>query len=102
MAQGLSDTAGVREAAVRGLLESLLAMLRVAGALIASGRAIELAGIDAVTGRICASVLDLGPERSRGFRDDLARLGTEFERLIAATTSRTPDMAKCRAKNMDM
>jgi hypothetical protein len=98
MDQGSRDAAGVREAAVRGLLDSLLAMLRVAGALVASGRAIELTGIDAVTGRICASVLDLGPERSRGFRGDLARLDAEFERLIVATTRQMPEMAK----NMDM
>jgi len=87
----IADPGGAPEAAVRRLADALHAMLHVAVSLVEAGRAIELAGIDAMTGRLCASVLDLGPERSILFRDDMVRLGDEIDRLMVTMTNRLRD-----------
>lgn len=58
----------------------MLGLLAVARALAEGGRRLDLAGLDDRVGRLCARVLDLGPEQGR-------RLTPYLDALLAATAS---------------
>lgn len=60
------------------------AVIRVAHALVAAGRQIDLRGLDDEAGRLCAAVLDLEPGQGRAMRPKLAELLSETESLRAA------------------
>lgn len=64
-----------REAAALG------AMLRVARGLAQAGRRVELSGIDAMVGRVCARSLDLPPGDGRRMAPVLAGLLAELDAL---------------------
>ncbi len=76
------DDRAMRQAAV--LAENVGATLRVAAALAASGRRIDLAGLDGEIGKLCASVLDLPLALGRTMQPDLHRLVGELDRLADA------------------
>ena len=60
------------------------ATLRIARGLIEGRRQVELAGLDAMVGLLCARVLDLPPEQGRALRPRLALLLTELDGLAGA------------------
>ncbi len=64
-------------------IATLEGMLRVALALAAARRPIDLAGLDQRVGRVCAQALDLPPEEGRALRPRLAALLTGIEALAA-------------------
>lgn len=64
-------------------IATLEGMLRVAMALVAAGRPIDLAGLDQRVGRVCAQALDLPPAEGRALRPRLAALLAGVEALAA-------------------
>src|SRR5579875_1055343 len=68
-----------RMAQMRQMAAGIDRMLLVATALIEMGRTVELAGIEAGVGRLCAGALDLPPELGREFRPTLIALRTRLD-----------------------
>jgi hypothetical protein len=64
-------------------IESMIATLAVAEALLDSGRGIDLAGLDAAARKLCAAVLALGPSEARPMRGGLEELARRVDRLRA-------------------
>lgn len=84
---GLDETGGFPNTGLETARDYVAALLRtasVARALAASGRRIDLAGLDDKVGRLCARVLDLPPPEGRELRPDLMQLRSELESLAAA------------------
>jgi hypothetical protein len=82
----LCDTlaADPREAAAAAMVDELTRSMRLARAMAQAGRTVELAGLDAGIGQLCARCLDLPPERGRKLRPILAGLIAELDALAAA------------------
>ena len=74
----------------RNLAAGIAATLRVARALAASGRRIDLAGIDGSIGLLCAKSLDLPPVQGRQMRIVLVGLLQEIDAL-SETIRAAPD-----------
>jgi hypothetical protein len=68
-----------RMAQMQELATGLDRMLLVATALIEMGRPVELAGIEAGMGRLCAGTLDLPPALGRELRPSLIALRTRLD-----------------------
>ncbi len=66
------------------LADGVSATLRVARGLIAGHRQVELAGLDAMVGLLCARTLDLPPEQGRALRPRLLLLLAELDGLTGA------------------
>jgi 3-dehydroquinate synthetase len=66
------------------LHEGVAATLRTARALAASGREVDLTGLDNMIGLLCAQILDLPIEQARTFRAPLQVIGEELEHLRQA------------------
>jgi hypothetical protein len=58
--------------------------LRVAHAFVASGRSVDLTGLDRQIGLVCAKALDLPAEQGRTMRPQLVDLLEETDRLARA------------------
>ena len=71
-------------ATAEALAEGVSAMLRVARGLVEGQRQIDLAGLDAMVGYLCARTLDLPPEQGRAMRPRLMLLLTELDSLTGA------------------
>lgn len=71
-------------AASLAAIESLRAMLRITGALLQSGRRVDLAGLDAEAARLCAAIGLLPREEARPLRPALEALLRDLDRLAAA------------------
>jgi hypothetical protein len=71
-------------------VEELRALLVVSLALAEAGRPLDLAGLDAATGRLCAAVLDLGPELGRRLRPRMVALLEAIGPLEAAIRAAPP------------
>ncbi len=63
------------------LRDRVIAILHTAGALAATGRAVDLTGLDNLIGLLCAQVLDLPDAEARGFRASLCGIAAELETL---------------------
>lgn len=63
-------------------LRRLSASIAVANGLAASGRAIDLGGLEAVTGLLCAQVLDLEPAEGSAIRPAIVTLNSNIGSLI--------------------
>ena len=74
--------------AAQAMAAGLLRTVRIAAALVAAGRAVDLDGIDDLIGRLCARVLDLPPEQGLLLADDLRRLLSEADTLHARLSGR--------------
>lgn len=74
--------------AVRASFERATTTVGVATGLVATGRAIDLAGLDMMAGRLCAQVLDLPPELGVRFRPALLELDGRLAALHAAMAAR--------------
>ena len=75
-------------AAVQDALQRVSATVAIATGLASTGRAIDLAGIDAAAGRLCAQVLDLPPALGAAFRPALLDLDTSLVTLAALLRTR--------------
>ena len=73
--------------AAQASLRRLAAAIAVASGLAASGRAIDLAGLDSVAGLLCAQVLDLDPAEGSRMRPAVVELNQTVGALIATLTS---------------
>jgi hypothetical protein len=75
-------------AAVRACLEQLGHTLGIARSLVQSGKQVDLTGLDAEIGFVCARTLDLPPEEGRAVRPELMGLRAELDSLSAALETR--------------
>jgi hypothetical protein len=66
------------------LAEGVSATLRIVRGLIAGHRQVDLAGLDAMVGLLCARTLDLPPEQGRALRPRLLLLLAELDGLTGA------------------
>jgi hypothetical protein len=64
-------------------IESMIATLAVAEVLLDRGQDIDLAGLDAAAGALCAAVLALDPLEARPMRGGLEQLARQVDRLRA-------------------
>lgn len=73
-------------AAARGAASQVAGTLRVALALVESGRQLDLSGFERLVGRLCAQAVDLAPEQGRALRplllDLLGQLNALEARLV--------------------
>ena len=69
---------------VSAAADDAAATLQVASALAASGRRLDLSGLDTEIGKLCASVLDLPPALGRTMQHRLIALLADVERLARA------------------
>ena len=65
-------------------LEKLRAALAIASGLAAAGRTIDLRGVEAVAGLLCAQALDLPPADGQALRPSLLAINTMVTSLIAS------------------
>jgi hypothetical protein len=77
-------------AATGAEIESTVATLAVAEALLDSGRSIDLAGLDAAARNLCAAVLALDPAEARPMRGGLEELARRVDRLRATLAPAWP------------
>ncbi len=63
------------------LADAMSGSLRVARALVQAGRQVDLAGLDAEAGRLCAACLDLTPDQGRALRPLLQAVLADLEAL---------------------
>lgn len=68
---------------IAAAIEAMAATLATAHALVATGRRIDLAGLDGEIGRICAATLALPRPQTRLLRPMLLALEHELAALIA-------------------
>ena len=68
----------------QNLAALLSATLRIAHAFKASGRSVDLTGLDRQIGLVCAKALDLPPEQGRTLRPQLIQLLKQTD-LLAST-----------------
>jgi hypothetical protein len=74
--------------AVQASFDSATTTVGVATGLVATGRAIDLAGLDGMAGRLCAQILDLPPELGVRFRPALLELDGRLAALHATIIAR--------------
>ena len=75
---------GARQAAViLAAIDSMQATLDIAGALVAEGRRIDLAGLEDEAGRVCAAALAAPPAALPAVRRRLEALRDSLDRLCA-------------------
>ena len=86
----VSDMDDKAAAAVEALADNLIGVLGVARALAMTGRQVDLAGLSASAGLLCAKALDLAPDRGRRLRPKLALLRSDLDALSVALRAREP------------
>lgn len=70
-------------------LDRVVTTIAVAHGLAVSGRAIDLSGLDAAAGILCAQVLDLPPHEGAAMRVALAELETKLSTLARTLAVRS-------------
>ena len=83
--------------ATLALADGLAKTVRIAKALLQSGRTIDLSGLDVMIGLLCARALDLPPEHGRAVRPELMTLRKETDALIGAPRAHPPASGPYRA-----
>jgi hypothetical protein len=73
--------------AVEALADGLAGLLRAAVALVGTGGAVDLEGLDWMTGLVCARALNLPPDHGRRVQPHLIALRTDLDVLSAALAS---------------
>jgi hypothetical protein len=68
--------------------DAVLKVLRLARGMAQAGRRVDLAGLDAMVGRLCARCLDLPPQDGRQIGAVLAALLVEIDALHASLPPR--------------
>lgn len=92
-AQTLPAIAGSDDAmagAVTALADNLMGVVGIARALAGSGREVDLRGLDASAGLLCAKALDLPYDHGRALRPKLVQLRGELDALSAALRAKEP------------
>lgn len=74
----------------RALVEQVQNTIAIARALVASGRPVELAGLDQAVGLLCAKTLDLPPDQGRAARPYLSTILNELDLLHATLQENAP------------
>ena len=74
----------------QALAEQVRRTVAIARALAASGRPVDLAGLDQVVGLLCAKTLDLLPDAGRLVRPALAAILAEVDQLGAMLRADAP------------
>ncbi len=77
--------------AVRNFARSLAATARLARVLAEAGEQIDLAGLTAHVGLLCARALDLAPEQGHDVRTELMTLRGDLDTLAHALGMPPPD-----------
>jgi len=77
-------------ATVRACLEQLGRTVGIAHSLVQAGKLVDLTGLDAEVGFVCARTLDLPPDEGRALQPDLAGLCAAIDTLTAALAARAP------------
>jgi hypothetical protein len=77
-------------ATVRACLEQLGRTLGIAHNLVRAGKQVDLSGLDADVGYVCARTLDLPPDEGRALRPELLGLRAELDALSTALEQRAP------------
>jgi hypothetical protein len=77
-------------ATVRACLEQLGHTVTIAHRLVQAGKWVDLTGLDAEMGYVCARVLDLPLDEGRALRPELVGLRTELDALTAAVATPAP------------
>ena len=67
--------------AVQAALQRASATVAVAAGLLASGRTVDLSGLDKMAGALCARILDLPPSEGLSFRSALEAFGNALSDL---------------------
>jgi hypothetical protein len=67
--------------AAREAARTVSGTLRVAQALVACQRCVDLTGLDSAVGALCARILDLAPDAARGLRPALVDMLAQLDRL---------------------
>jgi hypothetical protein len=68
------------------LADAIGGTIRLARALVESGRQVDLAGLESEVGRLCAACLDLPPDQGRTLRDRLGAVLADLDSLRSAIT----------------
>jgi hypothetical protein len=84
-----ADAAAPR-AGAEALAEGIGATLRMAHAMVAAHRQVDLAGLDGMVGVLCAQALDLPPAEGVALRPRLAALIGELDALEEALAANAP------------
>jgi hypothetical protein len=79
-----------RLATVRACLEQLGRTLGIARNLVRAGKQVDLTGLEAEMGFVCARSLDLPPDDGRALRPELIGLRAELDALFTALEARAP------------
>jgi len=87
--QDLKDT-DTPLATVRDCLEQFGHTLGIARSLVQAGKLVDLTGLDAEMGYVCARTLDLPSEQGRALRPALIGLRAELDALSGALATRAP------------
>lgn len=69
--------------AVRAAIEAMDGTVVLARALVEGGRRVDLAGLEAEAGRLCAAVMALAPEEAKPLRPALESLRRQVDGLAA-------------------
>jgi hypothetical protein len=77
-------------ATVRACVDQFGHTLGIARSLVQAGKLVDLTGLDAEIGFICARALDLQPDEGRALRPELIGLRAELDALSAALATRAP------------
>jgi hypothetical protein len=77
-------------ATVRACLEQLGRTVGIAHNLVQAGKQVDLTGLDAEMGFVCARTLDLPLEEGRALQPELAGLRAAIDALTAALAARAP------------
>ncbi len=75
-------------ATVRACLEQFGHTLGIARSLVRAGKQVDLTGLDAEMGYVCARALDLPPDEGRAVRPELIGLRAEVDALSTALATR--------------
>ncbi len=74
---------------IENLHAGVAATLRTARALAASGRSVDLTGLDNLVGFLCAQALDLPAAQGRAFQTQLRNIADELDNLHLILIART-------------
>ena len=86
----LARSAGCVRTAAHESLDRLQVTLALAISLAIAGRTVDLSGLEADTGLLCAQVLDLPPSEGQALRPALLAVHTSIKRLIASLQVKAP------------
>jgi hypothetical protein len=75
---------------VRACVDQFGHTLGIARSLVQAGKVVDLTGLDAEMGFICARALDLQPDEGRAVLPELIGLRAELDALSTALAARAP------------